>query len=224
MLKVSIICLFEEYLKGPLSCSMLKKAQDEKLLQVELIDLRDFGTGKHRSVDKKPYGGGSGMLLMAEPLGNAIDSVIQKNSTVLFPSPRGSSFSSAIAKELSTKQHLIFVCGYYEGIDQRIVDLYVDREISIGDYVLTNGALSSLVILDATARFLPGFLGGGQEAHSQESFENKRLEYSQYTYPRNYKGALVPDILLSGNHGQVDKFKDQNSIDVTRQKRPDLLD
>jgi tRNA (guanine37-N1)-methyltransferase len=224
MLKVSIICLFEEYLKGPLACSMLKKAQDEKLLEVELINLRDFGVGKHRSVDKKPYGGGSGMLLMAEPLGNAIDSVLKSNSTVLFPSPRGSTLSSKIAKELSKKQHLIFVCGYYEGVDQRIIDIYVDREISIGDYVLTNGALSSLVILDATARFLPGLLGGGQEAHSQESFENKRLEHSQYTSPRNYNDLFVPNVLLSGNHGQIDKFKDQNATDVTRQKRPDLLE
>ena len=159
MLKVSIICLFEEYLMGPLSCSMLKKAQDQMLLDVELVNLRDFGIGKHKSVDKKPYGGGSGMLLMAEPLGNAIDSVKRSNSTVLFPSPRGVPFSSKVAKELSKEVHLIFVCGYYEGVDQRVIDLYVDKEISIGDYVLTNGALSSLVILDATARFIPGFLG-----------------------------------------------------------------
>jgi tRNA (guanine37-N1)-methyltransferase len=209
---------------APLDESMIWKAKDRNLVEIELIDLRQFGLGPRRTVDDTPYGGGDGMLLKPEPVVAAIEKAKETNpdAKVLLMSPQGHRYDQAMAQELSTESDLILVCGHYEGFDERIVD-YVDAEISVGDYVLTGGELPAMTIVDSVVRLIPGVLGGEQSAHI-ESFTNpKRVEYPQYTRPVEFRGAEVPEILRNGNHAEIEKWRDEQSLVKTEQNRPDLL-
>lgn len=222
-MKISIITLFPNMF-APLDESMIWKAKDRNLVEIELIDLRQFGLGPRRTVDDTPYGGGDGMLLKPEPVVAAIEKAKETNpdAKVLLMSPQGHRYDQAMAQELSTESDLILVCGHYEGFDERIVD-YVDAEISVGDYVLTGGELPAMTIVDSVVRLIPGVLGGEQSAHI-ESFTNpKRVEYPQYTRPVEFRGAEVPEILRNGNHAEIEKWRDEQSLVKTEQNRPDLL-
>lgn len=224
-MKVDIITLFPDMFKGPFDMSMLWKAQDKGLLTINVVDLRQFGLGARRTVDDTPYGGGDGMVLKPEPVVAAIESCKQQSgkdsSYVLLMTPRGKKFSQAVAGDLAKMDHLILVAGHYEGFDERINE-YVDMELSIGDYVLTGGELPAMVIVDAVTRLIPGVLGGEQSAHD-ESFSDKLLEYPHYTRPEEFRGHKVPEVLKSGNHSKIEKWRREQSEIKTRQNRPDLL-
>lgn len=222
-MKISIITLFPGMF-APLDESMIWKAKDRNLVEIELIDLRQFGLGPRRTVDDTPYGGGDGMLLKPEPVVAAIEKAKETNpdAKVFLMSPQGKRYSQAMAQELSIESGLILVCGHYEGFDERIVD-YVDGELSVGDYVLTGGELPAMTIVDSVVRLIPGVLGGEQSAHI-ESFTNpNRVEYPQYTRPVEFRGAEVPEVLRNGNHAEIEKWRDQQSLAKTKQNRPDLL-
>ncbi len=222
-MKISIITLFPNMF-APLDESMIWKAKDRNLVEIELIDLRQFGLGPRRTVDDTPYGGGDGMLLKPEPVVAAIEKAKETNldAKVFLMTPQGKRYDQAAAQELSTESGLILVCGHYEGFDERIVD-YVDGELSVGDYVLTGGELPAMTIVDSVVRLIPGVLGGEQSAHI-ESFTNpNRVEYPQYTRPVEFRGAEVPEVLRNGNHAQIDMWRDEQSLAKTQQNRPDLI-
>lgn len=205
-----------------MECSIIKRAVDNNIVQLNYVNIREFSLDKHKKVDDYVFGGGEGMLMAPQPLFDCIDSVKDDNSYVIYVTPSGQPFTQNIAKELKDKEHLIFVCGHYEGIDQRVIDARVDRELSIGDYILTNGELPAMVVADAVIRLIPNVLSN--ELSSQnESFENRLLEHPQYTRPADFRGMKVPEVLLSGNHQEVDKWKYQQQLDKTRRVRPDLL-
>lgn len=222
-MKIDILTLFPEsfdYLKA----SLLGKAQDKQLTEINVINIRDFSTNKHKTVDDYPYSGGQGMLMMCQPLYDAINSVKNENSHVIYFSPKGKALNQTIVKELhDTYSHLILVCGHYEGIDERIIELCVDEQISIGDYVLTGGELPAMVLTDAILRYVPGVLHDENSA-IDESFNDNLLEYPQYTRPAEFMGLKVPDVLLSGNHKEIEKWKQEQRIVETKKYRPDLLE
>ncbi len=224
-MKFDIITIFPDFFRTPLSSGVLGKATESKTLQIDTHDIRDFTEDKHRTVDDKPYGGGSGMLMMAEPVGKAIESARTNDlkSLVILTTPRGQVYDEDTARELAAYDQLIIVCGRYEGIDERVRELYVDLELSIGDYVLSGGEYAACVIVDTVSRHIPGVLGNENSA-LDESFHQGRLEYPQYTRPPEYKGLEVPNILLSGNHREVGKWRRTESIKKTFRQRPDLLD
>jgi tRNA (guanine37-N1)-methyltransferase len=209
---------------GPISESIIGKAIDRKLIDIRVIDIRDYAVGAHRTTDDRPFGGGSGMVMKPEPLAASIDNVRQKDPAVrvILLSPQGRLFDQKIAFELSRLNHICLVCGRYEGVDERIRNHYVDDEISIGDYVVTGGELPALVIVDAVARLLPGVLGS-DESLAEESFISGLLEYPQYTRPEVFENHRVPDILLSGNHSAIQRWRRQQALLRTWQRRPDLL-
>lgn len=220
-MKVDILSLFPEYFTSPLGCSILGKAIEKKLLKLNLLNLRDYSDNT-RCVDDRPYGGGPGMLIRPQPVRDALKTIKDPGkSRVIYLSPQGQPLSGEIAKQLAKESHLILLCGHYEGIDQRVLDLEVDQSISIGDYVLTNGCLPALVLLDALARFLPGVLGN-QETLEHESFENGLLDCPHYTRPESFEGVKVPQVLLEGNHQKIADWRHQQAIDKTKQVRPDL--
>lgn len=219
-MKIDILTLFPEMFT-PLQSSILKRATDNKILDINVINIRDFSLDKHKKCDDYPFGGGAGMLMTVQPLYDAIKSVKQENSKIVFPSPRGKTFNQKIAKDLSTFEHLIFVCGHYEGVDERIFQLYDIEEISIGDYVLTGGELPSMVIIDTLSRFIDGVIS--EESLLNESFSNGLLEYPQYTRPAEFMGLKVPEVLLSGNHQEVEKWRNEESFKITKKNRVDLL-
>jgi tRNA (guanine37-N1)-methyltransferase len=221
-MRIHILSLFPEYFKGPFDVSIIKRAKEKGILEIELVDIRDFATGKHKKVDDRPYGGGPGMVLMPEPLCRAIRSLKTPESRVIHLSPQGSLLSSKICERLSTYTHLILVCGHYEGIDERILEKEVDEEISIGDYVLTNGCLSSIVLVDALSRFIPGVIGN-EEAPLQDSFQDGLFEGPQYTKPQNFEGSLVPPVLSSGHHEEIRRWKKDQALRKTKRVRPDLI-
>lgn len=228
-MKISIITLFAEVFTPILDSSILGRAQKKGLVEFELINLRDFGEGKHKSVDDKPYGGGTGMLLRADVLAKAVKKSKQFHSggesqkaKVILTSASGKTFNQAKARNLSKLDHLILVCGHYEGVDQRFIDKYVDEEISIGDYVLTGGEIAAMAIIDVTIRLIKGVLDK-ESAIKFESFENNLLEYPQYTRPGEFEGLKVPKILLSGDHQKIDQFRFKQAALKTRKIRPDLL-
>ncbi|WP_372796389.1 tRNA (guanosine(37)-N1)-methyltransferase TrmD [Pontiella sp.] len=224
VLKVDVITLFPGMLKGFLEESMMKRAAKAGLVEFGLLNPRDFTTDKHNTTDDRPFGGGPGMVMKCEPLFAAIESVRTPESRVILMSPSGAPFKQADAERFSKDwKHLIFVCGHYEGVDQRVIDALVDEEISIGDYVLTNGALSAAVIIDATVRLLPGALGAGAIATEEESFSSGLLEYPQYTRPPEFRGLEVPEILFSGDHGKIEKWRREQALKRTEERRPDLL-
>lgn len=221
-MQFDIISLFPGYFKGPFDESILKRARDRGLLEINLIDIRDFSTKKWKKVDDRPFGGGPGMILMAEPVVAAVRSVKKEKSHVVGLSPQGSKLDAKKAKELSFYEHLILVCGHYEGIDQRAIDLEVDEEISIGDVVLTNGCLAAIVLVDSVVRFVPGILGH-KDAAENDSFQNGFLEAGQYTRPVFFEGIEVPPILRGGNHKAIKDWNEARSREKTELVRPDLL-
>jgi tRNA (guanine37-N1)-methyltransferase len=218
-----VITLFPTMVSAPLSESILGRAQTAGLIETGVTDLRPFGVGKHKVCDDAPYGGGAGMVMKPEPLVAAIEDARARveGAQVLLMSPRGRPFTQAVARELAQKPRLILVCGRYEGVDERVRPFF-DGELSVGDFVLTGGEFAALVVVDAVARLLPGVLGNEQSA-GIESFEAGLLEYPQYTRPPEFRGQKVPDVLLSGNHAEVARWRRRQSLEVTKERRPDLL-
>lgn len=218
--------LFPDIFKAYIGESMMKKAVENSILEVELYNIRDFSENKHKKVDDYPFGGGAGMVMTPQPIFSTYEYIVAKyeleNPRVIYLSPKGRVFNQKIAKSLSLENDIIFLCGHYEGVDQRIIDLIVTDEISIGDYVLTGGELPALVMIDSIARLVPGVLNRS-ESHEDESFENDLLEYPQYTRPRNFNGLEVPEVLLSGNHKKIDEWRSEESQKITLERRPDLI-
>ena len=206
MIEFDILTLFPGLCEGAFSVSMLGKAQENRLIRVGCLDLRQWATGKHRVTDEPPYGGGPGMVLKAEPIFAAVEAIRRLDSHVILMSAAGQRFTQQKARELAERTHLIFVCGHYEGVDQRVADHLVDEELSIGDYVLTNGAIAAAVVVDAVSRMVPGVLGESQSA-VDESFADGMLEYPQYTRPAEFRGWKVPEVLLSGNHAAINAWR-----------------
>jgi tRNA (guanine37-N1)-methyltransferase len=236
-MKIDIVTLFPEICRAPLSESMMRRAQDKNIVELQIHNLRDWTTDKHHVVDDAPFGGGQGMVMKPEPIFAAVEdlkSQIARNareaagglsnrkSQILLMSPAGRRFDQETAKELSQQSHLIIICGHYEGVDYRVVEHLIDYEISIGDYVLTNGAIAAVVVVDAIVRLLPGVLGHEQSA-VDDSFAGGLLEAPQYTRPAEFRGWKVPEILLSGNHAEITKWRKGQAIKRTRENRPDLL-
>ncbi|NGX53749.1 MAG: tRNA (guanine-N(1)-)-methyltransferase [Chlamydiae bacterium] len=218
---IDILSLFPEAFEGPLDASMIKRARELGLVNIQTVDLREFGEGKHRRVDDRPYGGGPGMVLMASPLCDALKKVKRANSRVVHLSPQGNLLNAAKCQELAAEDHLILLCGHYEGIDERVIEREVDEEISIGDFVLTNGALPAMVVVDALARFVPGVLGH-PEAASQDSFQNGIFDCPHYTRPEVFEGMRVPSVLLGGNHREIEEWRGKKALEKTQRQRPDL--
>ena len=217
---IDILTLFPESFSY-LNSSILKRAQDKGILKINLIDIREFSKDKHKKCDDYPFGGGAGMLMSVQPIFDAVKSVQKENSYIVLPSPTGKTLNVDIAKELSKKEHLIFICGHYEGVDERVKEIFKPEEISIGDYVLTGGELSTMVIVDCISRFVDGVISS--ESLDEESFSKGMLEYPQYTRPADFMGYKVPEVLLSGNHGEVEKWRKTQSEEKTKKNRPDLL-
>ena len=222
MLQIDIITLFPRMLDGFLAESILGRGIEAGHLKVGVHDLRGWTTDKHRTADDRPFGGGAGMVLKPEPVFAAIESLQTPGCRRIYLTPDGVPLSPSLARELSGEKHMIFLSGHYEGIDQRIRDGVIDQEISIGDYVLTNGTLAAAVVLDALARFIPGVLGE-EKSLTHESFTNKLLDFPQYTRPAEFRGMSVPDVLLSGDHAKIEEWRNARRIEKTRQVRPDLL-
>lgn len=220
-MKIDILTLFPEAF-SPLKTSILARATESGILEINIVNIRDFSKDKHKKCDDYPFGGGAGMLMSVQPLFDAINSVMTKDAKIIFPSPIGKTFNTNKAKELSTFQHLIFVCGHYEGVDERIFQLFDIEQISVGDYILTGGELPAMVIVDSLARFVDGVIS--KESLESESFSNGMLEYPQYTRPQEFMGLKVPEVLVSGNHQEVEKWRKEQSIKRTKQLRSDLLD
>lgn len=222
-MRIDIVTLFPDIFFGPFAESIIGRAIKEGIVSISTVNPRDFTGDKHRTVDDTPYGGGPGMLMMADPIFGAVESCRKECSCVILTSPKGEKFSQKMAKELSREEHLIFVCGHYEGIDERVRESLIDREISIGDYVLTSGNIPAMVIVDSVVRLLPGVLGDDSSTE-EESFSNNLLEYPQYTRPVEYRGMKVPDILLSGNHKLIKEWRREQAIKATKKNRPDLYE
>ena len=219
-MKINILTLFPNMFNGFLNESIIKRAQDKKLVDINIKNIRDYTDDKHGHVDDTPYGGGAGMLLRCEPIYNAINDVKSKKSKVIMLTPDGEKFNQKLAYKLSKEEDLVLLCGHYEGFDERIRSM-VDMEISIGDYVLTGGELPAMVITDSITRLVPGVIE--EESHKNDSFNNDLLDYPQYTKPREFNGMKVPDTLLSGDHKKIDEWRIQESIKKTKEKRPDLI-
>ena len=221
-MKIDILTLFPNMFSC-LNESILGRAQEKNLLEINVINIRDFSKDKHKKCDDAPFGGGAGMVMMAQPICDAFDSLdITEDSCRIYVSPKGKRLDQNLVKELAQKKHLVLLCGHYEGVDQRALDLNIDMEVSIGDYVLTGGEIPAMVIVDSVSRFVPEVLGSAESAED-ESFSDNLLEYPQYTRPKNYRGLEVPKILLSGNHGKIDEWRYNQKVEITKQKRPDLL-
>lgn len=219
-MKIDILTLFPESF-APFKESIISRAQKNGVIEINIINIRDFTLDKHKKCDDTPFGGGAGMLMSVQPVYDAVKSVLTDKSKVVYPSPSGRVFNSVISQQLAQNEHLIFICGHYEGIDQRLIELFGADEISIGDYVLTGGEIPTMAIVDSLLRFVPGVLKEG--SLEEESFSNGLLEYPQYTRPQIFEGLAVPDVLLSGNHQEIAKFRYAESLKKTQRVRPDLL-
>jgi tRNA (guanine37-N1)-methyltransferase len=217
------ITLFPELISVPMSTSIMGRAQDKGLIEVRVHQLRDHGLGRHRQVDDTPYGGGPGMVLRPEPLFDLFEKIDQPAARVIYLSPAGLPFRQGTAQRLAQESHLIFLCGHYEGIDQRVIDTWVDEEVSLGDYVLTNGALAASVVMDAVVRLLPGALGDDMSSVEESFGPSGLLEAPQFTKPAEYRGQAVPETLLTGNHGKIAKWRHEQALAKTQAVRPDLL-
>ncbi len=225
-MKFDVLTLFPELFVSVMGESIIGRAQKNGLVEINAVNIRDYSKDKHRKVDDYPFGGGNGMVMMCQPVidaFNAITEGMEQKPKVLYMSPQGKVLTQEMAKELSTQEHLILLCGHYEGIDERIIDEIVDEEVSIGDYVLTGGELPAMVLIDCVSRLIPGVLST-EGSFSDESHFNGLLEYPQYTRPADYNGNKVPDVLLSGHHANIEKWRMQQSLDRTREKRPDLYE
>ena len=219
-LEIDVVCLFPGMLEGPLSESIPGRIRERGLAEIRIHDLRQWGLGKHRSVDDTPYGGGAGMVMRPEPVAAALDALRREDSTAILVDPGGEVFRQARAADLATRSHLIVVCPRYEGVDERLRELF-DLELSIGDYVLSGGELAALVVIDAVTRLLPGAIDDASTV--EESFSAGLLEYPQYTRPAEFRGQGVPDVLVSGHHAEVRKWRQAAALERTRRRRPDLL-
>lgn len=221
-MKIDVLTLFPAMFTGPLDESIIARARRSGLLQLGIHNLREFAHDRHRTVDDRPFGGGPGMLLKPEPIFEAVEKLASPKTRVILLSPSGRAFNQAIARELALAEELLLVTGHYEGFDDRIRERLAHDELSIGDYVLTNGALPAMVVIDAVVRLLPGALGDDESSH-EESFSHGLLEYPQYTRPAEFCGMKVPEVLLSGNHAEIAKWRAEQSRTRTKARRPDLL-
>ena len=220
-MKFDILTLFPEMFEA-LDESIIGKAKEKSLIEINLINIRDFSKDKHKKVDDTPYGGGAGMVMMPDIVYDAYSSIKDReNAKVIYLSPQGKTLNQEKVKELSKENHLILLCGHYEGIDQRVLDEIVDEEISIGDYVLTGGELPAMVLVDSVSRYVEGVLKA--ESIEEESFSSNLLEYPQYTRPEEFRGKKVPEVLISGHHENIKKWREEKALEVTKKKRPDLL-
>lgn len=223
-MKFNILTLFPGMFSGPFDNSIIRRAQDKQLVEIQLHNIRDYATDKHQTADDAPYGGGAGMVMKVEPLAGCIQDVKKMNpeSTVVMTSPQGRPFNQELASELAGRSGLIIICGRYEGIDERIRQLYVEEDISLGDFILSGGEIAAMTLVDAVTRLIPGVLGSDESAIT-DSFSDGLLEYPQYTRPPEFMGLNVPEVLLSGNHELIRKWRRRESLRKTRQLRPDLL-
>ncbi|QUI22970.1 tRNA (guanosine(37)-N1)-methyltransferase TrmD [Vallitalea pronyensis] len=225
-MKYTILTLFPDMIKQGLNTSIMGKAQEKKLIQIEAVNIRDYAYNKHKQVDDYPYGGGAGMVMQPEPIYEAYKSVIEdgnKTPRVIYLTPQGKPFNQTMAREFSKEEELIFLCGHYEGVDERVIDRIVTDEVSIGDYILTGGELAVMVMIDAISRLIPDVLSNETSAEI-ETFDDNLLEYPQYTRPAVFMDDRVPDVLLSGHHKNIDVWRRQQSLIRTYHKRPDLLE
>ena len=219
-MKFDVLTLFPEMFE-PLKQSIIKRATESEIININLVNIRDFSENKHNKVDDTPYGGGAGMLMKPDVVDRAYESVKSEKSKVIYLSPQGRTLNQKIVKELSKEEHLILLCGHYEGIDQRVIDKIVDKEISIGDYVLTGGEIPAMVLIDSVCRYVDGVISN--ESTDEESFSNGCLEYPQYTRPEVFDGARVPEVLISGHHENIRNWRRLKSLENTFRKRPDIL-
>ena len=219
-MKFDVLTLFPEMFE-PLNSSIIGRAKEKNLIEINLINIRDFSKDKHKKVDDTPYGGGAGMVMMPDVVYDAYKSVEDKNAKVIYMSPQGKKLTQKKVEELAKQEHLIILCGHYEGIDQRVIDKIVDEEISIGDYVLTGGEIPAMVLIDSVSRYNSGVIA--EESREEESFANGLLEYPQYTRPEVFEGVKVPEVLLSGHHANIEKWRKEKALEITKFKRPDLL-
>jgi tRNA (guanine37-N1)-methyltransferase len=220
-MRIDVVTLFPEMLQGFTSSSILKKAQESGLIEVHVTNPRDFAVDKHKTCDDKPFGGGSGMVLKPEPIFQAVEKIKSPEARIVLMTPQGERFSQNKALELAKFNHLVLICGHYEGIDERIRTILAHEEISIGDYILTNGALAAAVLIDSVARLIPEVLGN-PESTQNESFSKGLLEHPQYTRPRVFQGIEIPEILLSGNHKKINQWRHEQAVERTKKRRPDL--
>ena len=219
-MKFDILTLFPEMFEN-LKQSIIGRAIEKNIININSINIRDFSKDKHKKVDDTPYGGGAGMVMKPDVVYNAYNSIKEKNAKVIYMSPQGKTLNQKKVEELSKEEHLIILCGHYEGIDQRVLDKIVDEEISIGDYVLTGGELPAMVLIDSVSRYVEGVLK--EDSIKEESFSNGLLEYPQYTRPEVFEGEKVPEILLSGHHENISKWRKEKSLEITKKKRPELI-
>ena len=219
-MKFDVLTLFPEMFE-PLKYSIIGKAIEKELIDINLINIRDFSKDKHKKVDDTPYGGGAGMVMRPDVVYDAYKSLKSENSKVIYMSPQGKKLNQQKVENLSKEEHLIILCGHYEGIDQRVIDKIVDEEISIGDYVLTGGEIPAMVVIDSVSRYIEGVLK--QDSIKEESFSNGLLEYPQYTRPEVFEGESVPEVLLSGHHKNIEQWRKDQSLRITKKKRPDLI-
>lgn len=222
-MRIDVLTLFPEMIEDGLNHSIIKRAMEQKLIDLKAHNIRDYSIDKHKRVDDTPYGGGAGMVMQVQPIESAIKSLnLDPDTRIVYVTPKGKTFNQKMAQEFSESNRLVFLCGHYEGVDQRIIDKYITHEVSIGDYVLTGGELPAMVMIDASVRLLDGVLGD-KESHMDESFNNGLLEYPHYTRPSNYDGMEVPEVLLSGNHRKIEEWRLFESIRLTLERRPELL-
>lgn len=225
-MRFDIITIFPELFTGVLGCGILRRALEAGSVNVRIVNLRDFATDKHRSVDDRPYGGGEGMVFMPGPLFDAVEFCCGKEkdpaSTVVLLTPQGKTWSQQMASEFGTRSHIVLICGRYEGIDQRVIDQLVDDEISIGDFVLSGGEIAAMIVVDSVTRLIPGVLGNSSSAVN-ESFSSGLLDYPQYTRPAVFRGLNVPEVLLSGHHAKIEKWRREQALARTRQNRPEMV-
>ncbi|MEG0856081.1 MAG: tRNA (guanosine(37)-N1)-methyltransferase TrmD [Terrisporobacter sp.] len=224
-MRFHIMTLFPEIFNSYMSESIMKRAMEKEIIEVHVYNIRDYSTNKHKKVDDYPFGGGAGMLMTPQPIYDTYKHIVDthniKSPRVVYLTPKGQVYKQEIASDLSSSEDIILLCGHYEGIDQRIIDLIVTDEVSIGDYVLTGGELPALIMIDSIARLIPGVLSQN-ESFEEESFKDDLLEYPHYTRPREFMGISVPDVLLSGNHQRIEKWRLKESIKITKLRRPDL--
>lgn len=223
-MQIDILTLFPQMFEGILGESIIKRAIESQLVNVNTIDFRTFSQDKHNRVDDYPFGGGAGMVIKPEPLHRAFQSLeINEKTKIIYVTPKGKVLTQKKSKQLAEEEHLVILCGHYEGVDQRIIDKYVDEEISIGDYVLTGGEIPAMVIMDSVIRLLPGALGK-KESYEEDSHYNGLLEHPHYTRPNDFLGDEVPKVLISGHHANVDKWRHEKSLEITMKRRPDMID
>lgn len=222
-MRIDVLTLFPEMFSA-LDHSILGRATRKGLLDINVVNIRDFSKDKHKKCDDYPFGGGAGMVMMAQPVCDAFDSLgLDGDVMRIYMSPKGRKLTQSLVKELSAYRHLVLLCGHYEGVDQRALDLNIDMEVSVGDYVLTGGELPAMVLIDAVSRYIPDVLGSEQST-VDESFSDNLLEYPQYTRPQNFRGLEVPEVLVSGNHQKVDEWREKLKLEITMKNRPDLLE